>query len=56
MRHTRHEFVVPVATYNRDTWIRWVFDCIVAIETHETCEWFTVNGERIYGPHHGNGE
>lgn len=40
MRWTRHEFVVPVATYNRDTWTRWVFDNIVAIETHETAEWF----------------
>lgn len=56
MRHTRHEFVVPMATYNKDTWIRWVFDAILAIETHETCEWFLVNGERIYSPHHGNGE
>lgn len=55
-RHTRHEFLVPVATYNRDTWIRWVFDNIVAIETHETAEWFFVNDERIYAPHHGNGE
>lgn len=56
MRHTRHEFVVPCATYNRDTWIRWVFDNIDAIEGHETTENFFVNGVRIYGPHHGNGE
>jgi len=56
MRHTRHEFIVPVATYNEDTWIRWVFDRIVSIELHETSEWFTVNGDRIYAPHHGNGE
>lgn len=56
MRHTRHEFVVPVATYNKDTWIRWVFDAIVSIEVHETSEWFFVNGERVYAPHHGNGE
>lgn len=40
MRHTRHEFVVPVATYSRSTWIRWVFDRIAAIEVHETCESF----------------
>lgn len=56
MRHTRHEFVVPVATYNRDTWVRWVFDRIAAIELHETCESFQVDGVRIYAPHHGNGE
>lgn len=55
MRHTRHEFVVPVATYNRPSWIRWVFDKIAAIEIHETTEWFFVDGERVYAPHHGNG-
>lgn len=54
-RHTRHEFVVPVATYNLPSWVRWVFDRIVSIELHETCEWFFVDGERIYAPHHGNG-
>lgn len=56
MRHTRHEFLVPVATYNADTWLRWVFDKIVAIETHETAEWFFYKGTRVYAPHHGNGE
>lgn len=56
MRHTQHEFVVPVATYNRSTWIRWVFDRILSIEAHETCESFQVNGVRVYAPHHGNGE
>lgn len=56
IRHTRHEFVVPVATYHQVAWTRWVFDRIAAIELHETCESFQVNGERIYAPHHGNGE
>lgn len=56
IRHTRHEFVVPVATYNADTWLRWVFDRIVSIEVHETCESFFYDGERVYAPHHGNGE
>jgi hypothetical protein len=56
MRYTRHEFIVPVATYNKDTWVRWVFECIDSIERHETCENFLVNGKRIYSPHHGNGE
>jgi len=56
IRHTRHEFVVPVATYHKDAWTRWVFDRIVSIEIHETCESFQVNGVRIYAPHHGNGE
>jgi hypothetical protein len=56
MRYTRHEFVVPVATYSRDAWVRWVFDRIASIELHETCESFRVEGVRIYAPHHGNGE
>ena len=55
MRHTRHEFVVPIATYNRRAWVRWVFDRIASIELHETAEWFFVNGERIYAQHHSNG-
>ena len=56
MRHTRHEFVVPVATYRKDAWVRWVFDRIASIELHETCESFKHNGVRIYAPHHGTGE
>lgn len=56
MRHTRHEFVVPVATYNKDTWVRWVFDRFMEIEQHEATESFKVNGLRVYAPHHGNGE
>lgn len=56
MRHTRHEFVVPVATYSVETWTRWVFDRIASIELHETCENFFVDGVRVYAPHHGNGE
>lgn len=55
MRHTRHEFIVPVATYHKAAWTRWVFDRILSIEVHETTECFQVNGIRIYGPHHGNG-
>lgn len=55
IRHTRHEFVVPVATYHRAAWIRWVFECFLRIEQHETCESFQVDGRRVYAPHHGNG-
>ncbi len=55
-RFTRHEFIVPVATYDQANWTRWVFERVKTIEIHETCEWFKVDGERIYAPHHGNGE
>lgn len=65
MRHTRHEFVVPVATYHQQAWTRWVFDRFVSIELHEACESFQVamptpgnalRRIRPYAPHHGNGE
>lgn len=55
MRWTRHEFLVPCATYHAQGWTRWVFDNIAKIELHETTEFFFVNGERIYGPHHSDG-
>jgi hypothetical protein len=55
MRYTRHEFVVPVTTYHRSAWIRWVFDRFLGIETHEATECFQVDGVRVYAPHHGNG-
>lgn len=56
MRLTRHEFVVPVATYHQEAWTRWVFDRFLGIEQHEACESFKVDGLRVYAPHHGNGE
>jgi hypothetical protein len=40
MRYTRHEFVVPVATYHHAAWRRWLFDRILSIENHETSECF----------------
>lgn len=55
-RHTRHEFVVPVATYDRANWARWVFERLVRTAVHEVCEWATLDGERLYPPHHGDGE
>ena len=45
MRRTDHEFLVPVATYRKSAWMRWVFDCILAIETHETCESFQIRDD-----------
>lgn len=55
MRSTRHEFVVPVTTYNQRQWTRWVLERILSIEAHETVENFFVNGERLHSPYHGNG-
>lgn len=51
-----HAFPVPPASYNRDTWMAWLFERIRDVETHEAGEFFRVDGERVYSPHHGNGE
>jgi hypothetical protein len=39
-----HYFIVPAATFNRKSWMRWLFDCFVDVETHETMEFFTIDG------------
>lgn len=52
----RHGFLIPPASYNRDNWIAWLFDRFRDVESHEAGEFFKVNGEREFAPHHGNGE
>lgn len=37
-----HHFVVPAATFNEASWLRWLFDCIVKVETHECMEFFAL--------------
>jgi hypothetical protein len=54
-RHTRHEFVVPVATYDYENWRRWVYERLRSAALHEVDEWFTDAGVRVFAPHHGNG-
>jgi hypothetical protein len=54
-RPVKHYFAVPAATYDRETWLRWLLDCVLKVEQHEACEWFAVGGERPYGPNHGPG-
>lgn len=52
----RHAFLVPPASYNRDTWAAWLFDRVRDVETHEAAEFFRINDVREFAPHHGNGE
>jgi hypothetical protein len=52
----RHEFLVPPASWNRDTWAAWLFDRVRDVETHEAAEFFRLDGVREFAPHHGNGE
>jgi hypothetical protein len=50
-----HYFPVPPAAYNRESWLRWVLDRLVEIETHEACEFMVVDGQRPFAPNHGPG-
>ncbi len=52
----RHRFLVPAASYNRDTWAAWLFDRVRDVESHEAAEFFRIDGVREFAPHHGNGE
>lgn len=51
-----HFFPVPEATYNRNTWRRWIFERCRGVENHELGEWFRIDGERPFQPLHGPGE
>jgi hypothetical protein len=51
----RHLFAVPAATYNRASWLRWLFEQFAAVELHECMEFFTVDGEKPLAPNHGPG-
>jgi hypothetical protein len=64
-----HYFAVPPATYNRQSWTRWLFDCLGDVDTHERMEDFAFavdhniapDGstdevlERPFAPNHGPG-
>lgn len=50
-----HQFIVPAASFNAQSWRHWLLECIFDIERHEACEFFQVFGERPYAPQHGPG-
>lgn len=52
----RHPFLIPAASYNRDSWVAWLFERYRDVETHEAGEFFRVDGLREFAPHHSNGE
>lgn len=52
----RHGFLIPPASYNRNTWAAWLFERLRDVETHEACEFFRINDVREFAPHHSNGE
>jgi len=48
-------FPVPAATYNEQSWRRWLFERILDVERHEAMEHFQIGDERPYSPNHGPG-
>lgn len=50
-----HYFPVPPAAFNAESWKRWMLDCLIAVETHEACEFLVIDGTRPFAPHHGPG-
>lgn len=50
-----HLFPVPAASYDRDSWQRWLLEQLLLVERHEACEFFTVAGVKPYAPNHGPG-
>jgi hypothetical protein len=51
-----HSFIVPAAAYNEQSWMAWIRDRLIDVETHEACEFLQFNGHRVFAPHHGPGE
>lgn len=50
-----HYMPVPPAAYDKRSWRRWLLEQIFLVERHEACEFFQIDGERPYAPHHGPG-
>lgn len=50
-----HYMPVPPASYNRQSWQRWLFEQLLLVERHEACEFFRIDGKQPYAPNHGPG-
>lgn len=50
-----HYMIVPAASFNRQSWQRWIFEQLLLIEQHEACEFYRISGEQPYAPNHGPG-
>jgi hypothetical protein len=50
-----HYMPVPPAAYDERSWRRWLFEQCLLVERHEPCEFFRIDGEGPYAPHHGPG-
>lgn len=54
-RRVAHYMPLPPAAFDRRSWQRWLLDQILLVESHEACEFFTVDGVKPYAPSHGPG-
>lgn len=50
-----HYMIVPSASYNEQSWRRWLFEQILLVEQHEAAEFFQIDGVRPFAPMHGPG-
>lgn len=50
-----HLFPVPAAAYDLRSWRRWLFERIADVDLHERCEWFEIDGTKVFAPSHGPG-
>ncbi len=50
-----HPFPIPEYPMDDKEAERWLLDCILMVEQHETCEHFRIGGEAIFYPEHGEG-
>lgn len=55
MTYVEHWMHVPPTSWGHDTWVRWVLDQIILVETHEAMEFYQVGKYKPYFPAHGPG-
>lgn len=55
-RPVMHYHPVPAATYNRQSWERWIIDRVLDTECHESCEWARFGERRAFAATHGPGD
>ncbi len=50
-----HFMPVPPAAFDERSWRRWLFEQLLAVETHECMEFFEIDGAKPYAPSHAPG-
>jgi hypothetical protein len=50
-----HYMIVPAASFDEQSWRRWLIEQLMLVEKHEAAEFFELYGEKVYAPNHGPG-